>query len=432
MVRPNVNRKQRIAARKRRESDARIRVSTNTHERAIARARETALGRAPVRPQSHALREVEAALSSGPDLGGPLFARLFRPTRTPELATLLRHAAGVVPRIVCPDYVFGLYWLARLGWLRQLSEHVPRGKGRDSLFRGLAAHLLAAYPTPPFLYNGLFEDDADTLSKVVAAVAGGASLFSQCQSGALSAPLTRRMCHQVMLSPSRTQLMTAIRAAQITGEGGNATLLRAWMGTDAGRRLQTPELERYWHGVLRWFVHNPVAFASVGPLVDYIDHRRGLDPGFCMKRRSARALARAVREWHGELAQLRALDGRVFAVSGFQPGRFDRSVRVRAGGFQHRIWSVDEIRTGAALAEEGRQMRHCVYSYASSIESGRTSIWSMTLFDGAATYRVVTIEVRNVERRIVQARGRLNRPISPAELQILVTWAGENSLELRL
>jgi hypothetical protein len=50
-------------------------------------------------------------------------------------------------------------------------------------------------------------------------------------------------------------------------------------------------------------------------------------------------------------------------------------------------------------------------------DSRETSLWAM-----------LTIEVRNAERRIVQARGRFNRPATSAEHQILVRWAGVNGL----
>jgi hypothetical protein len=350
--------------------------------------------------------------------------------RTPELVALIRHAASVAPRIATPDYAPGFQALSRLEWVRPLSEHAVRGKGRDTVFRGLAEHLLARYPTPVFLYNAFFEDDAELLTTVVGAVAGGASLFSQCQSGALPVPLTRRMCHTVMLSPARTRLLTAIRSAQVGSIGGNPTLVRAWMTTDPGRRLQTAERETFWHGVLRWLVANPVPFAIVAPLMDYVEHRYSEQPAFSMKRRSASALLRAMADWHASLAHVRAGECVVFPPSGFRAGRFDRQVRLDGGAVEQRVWKIEEISSAIALAAEGSEMRHCVYAYAPAIERGRTSIWSMSLSDGAATQRVATIEVRNAERRVVQARGKCNRVISSMELSILVAWAGQNGLRV--
>jgi hypothetical protein len=87
------------------------------------------------------------------------------------------------------------------------------------------------------------------------------------------------------------------------------------------------------------------------------------------------------------------------------------------------------------LAAEGRRMNHCVYSYVWSIQKGQTSIWSMMLEDGkGATGRwaMLTIEVRNDLRRVVQARGRFNRPATSEEHGVLLAWAGQNGLEVSL
>jgi PcfJ-like protein len=99
------------------------------------------------------------------------------------------------------------------------------------------------------------------------------------------------------------------------------------------------------------------------------------------------------------------------------------------------IWRVGEVLSSKDPLAEGRRMGHCVYSYARSIESGQTSIWSMTLENGlgsTGTWAMLTIEVRNELGRVVQARGRFNRLASTAEHQILMRWAGLNGLQVVL
>jgi hypothetical protein len=97
------------------------------------------------------------------------------------------------------------------------------------------------------------------------------------------------------------------------------------------------------------------------------------------------------------------------------------------------IWRIEEVLTGKELAAEGRRMGHCVYSYAWAIERRQTSIWTMTLEDGQGTtgrWAMLTIEVRNESRAVVQARGRFNRAATSAEHRILVRWAGQNGLSV--
>jgi hypothetical protein len=122
-----------------------------------------------------------------------------------------------------------------------------------------------------------------------------------------------------------------------------------------------------------------------------------------------------------------------YAPSGFKEATFDLSERSRDGEVKKQIWRIEEVLTGKELAAEGRRMGHCVYSYAWAIERRQTSIWTMTLEDGQGTtgrWAMLTIEVRNESRAVVQARGRFNRAATSAEHRILVRWAGQNGLSV--
>ena len=68
-------------------------------------------------------------------------------------------------------------------------------------------------------------------------------------------------------------------------------------------------------------------------------------------------------------------------------------------------------------------MSHCVASYASSCVSGRTSIWSLQVRQASGEEsRLLTLEVYNPTRQIVQARRKFNALPSEKELSILGRW----------
>ena len=96
------------------------------------------------------------------------------------------------------------------------------------------------------------------------------------------------------------------------------------------------------------------------------------------------------------------------------------------------IWRFREILDSKTLADEGRVMGHCVYSYARRIQAGECSIWTLTLEDNTGHWRRLTIEVRPPPRQIVQARGRFNRLPEPREMLALEAWAGRNRLQIAL
>ena len=72
-------------------------------------------------------------------------------------------------------------------------------------------------------------------------------------------------------------------------------------------------------------------------------------------------------------------------------------------------------------------MKHCVFSYSVKIEAGTTSIWSLRL----GPERMLTVEVTNTTREIVQFRGKLNRSATASEIAILRIWAAQNGLKMR-
>jgi PcfJ-like protein len=396
---------------RRRQEDAR---------RAAEEARQAALASALARPRPGARQAVDRFLAAD--------ARADR-----RLRDLLHAVADRAPRLVRDDAFAAFRRMAAEPWVRPLSDWVPSGKGWDTLFRSLAEHLFARYPMPPFLWSTLqgAEDRAE-LVRVALHVAAGGSLFEAVKSGLFAVPLTRRMCHDVLLCGGDGDFLRVVRGVQVRSARGSARLLAAWLATDAGGRLHDRAGEVFWQGVLEWLSANPMLpDTEIGPLVDYIGLRRRQEPAFSIRGRSVLALLRGMREWHGALARERVVRQRVFRPSGFEPLDLDRS-RKTATGHRTEIWHVREILDARALADEGRAMNHCVYSYAGAVGSGQCSIWTLTLEDGTGHWRRLTIEVRNAQRRIVQARGRFNRLPEPLDRIALDAWAGRNRLEVVL
>ncbi len=340
------------------------------------------------------------------------------------------------PKLAAEPHATAVRRMAKLTTFRPVAEWGPRGKGRDALFRSLGEHLLAKYRVPPLLWSAFFDAEADKLVPLVAHVASGGSLHALVTSARFAVPLTRRMCHELLTMPSRGSLLHAIRRVEVNAVGGDERLLQAWMGTRAARTLGTRAEEAFWMTVLEWLANAAMVDPSqVAPLVDYIAYRRDRDGKFSVAGRSIVALSRAMNDWHEELARMKIVRGATFEPSGFEAVELDRSMRASDGGVARRIWRVEEVLSTRALAAEGRRMSHCVYSYAWSIEKKQTSIWSMTMEDGrgeTGRWAMLTVEVRNESRRIVQARGRYNRPASSEEHAVLMAWAGANGLELSL
>lgn len=398
----------------------------NTSNREWARARYAA-----ERQARKAERELRAKKAAALELvAKAALARASKPTSVAPawVATLLGKKA---PRLLEPDLGPALLRLTRVAPLRPLEAWRPRGKGKVSLFRSLAEHWLASFPMPAILWTALDGDAAEALLPVVVAVARGASFYAEVHAR-LPIPLTRAMCHEALATPADRGLFGALRLAQARAAGLEPRLFGAWLATPLAGGIGDADTELFARSVLEWLARSGSMLdpAAIGPLVDYVRYRRAESPSFSMRGRSGPALLAAMRAWHADLAQAKASHGHVFVPSGFVAAEY-REVRREHGKDVPEIWRVREILDARALADEGRRMGHCVYSYAHRIDRREVSIWSVQMEDGhgeTGRWHQVTVEVNHALRRIVQARGRFNRAMTPRERTIVARWAAKNGL----
>jgi len=323
------------------------------------------------------------------------------------------------------DYLHALSKLSQINWVRPIADWEPKGKGKGTNFRSLCEHLLAKYPMPAFLWSAFFEDQANAFTAFVVWVALGHSPYEAVKKNILPVPLTRKMCHALMASKADMPFFKALRQAQIQILGGSPRFFANWMKTQAGQRLHSEEMEAFWATTIEWFTKQPMVDpAQMGPLVDYIIFRRNQNDKFTMTGRSFLAFFREMQAWHATLGNDDTYRGAsMFETSGFKAFSLDH---------HGMVWEIREILTAKALIDESRKMAHCAASYAPSITSGRISLWSLTATDpnSGVVSKALTVEVQNVPRVIVQARGKYNRLATTQEIYVLTQWAAVNNLRL--
>jgi hypothetical protein len=409
-----VNRKQREAAKASQEARKQHRSSAAETAALIARDREAGIARALAKPPPTA------------------YSRLS--WHHEHEATFAEVVIRKAPKLAELHYKRALSALSTIPHVRPVTDWVPDGKGRTRLFRSLCEHLLAKYPVPPLVWSALTDEDNRELIPLAVHVAAGGSLYAYVKDH-FCVPLTRKMCHELLATPSDVALVEAMRRVQARAAGVDGRFFQAWWATRTATVLQTKEDETFWFTVLEWFGHVQMLDpAQVGPLYDYIDYRRREDKAFTMKGRTIHALMRDMREWHATLRDVRIAGKSVYLPSGFAETDHHEE-RKDGNATVHEIWRVREVLTAKRLAEEGRLMGHCVYSYGWSIEKGNTSIWSVTMEDGrgaTGNWHMVTLEVRNLTKTICQARGRFNRKITHAEYRVIHKWATENGLVINV
>ena len=304
-------------------------------------------------------------------------------------------------------------------WVRPPRTWRPPRGGETAQFASLTRHLLARYDVPAFMDLVWFRGggaEARRQQSWFVHIGGGANI----RTADVPLRLTKRMAHQFLQAPDDCTVEAALRWAQILGQGGDPELVDAVNATRLGRSFED---EDFWGSVVHYLVRHPhLDRALVRPIVDYIHYRRFVpreaigpggqiaqegppEPHFSMKSRSLPKLLRQVTRWQALWTEGEPAPDATFDLRRRRSAYFYCQDEDEATG---RVleWSVQELTTARALANEGEAMSHCAASYSSKL--GKLSLWSVQVLEEGRTRRVMTVAVDNEQRLVTQARGRYN------------------------
>ncbi len=317
-------------------------------------------------------------------------------------------------------------------WVRQPEDWVPCCHNAIKQFHDLLHHITAQYDVPSFLDFAWLEGltTAGVLhQKWFLHIAQGQNIRT---AEGLPIALTKKQAHLYLQSPGDFDALSAFRWAQVVDMGGDERLVRSILATQIGTSFA---LDDFWLSVFRWMIAQPMLDPiHHGPIIDYIHHQRFVpsipnpEPGeprlipiqanLSMKGRTANSLLRLVNQWHRALGRQKT-----GAITYWKPLGIKPFCHEEGKGENVKVYVIKELLSSRDLNEEGRAMGHCVGSYARSCGSGRVSIWVLRVVDyfGHET-RLLTLEVVNQERQIVQARQKYNKMPDARELSILKRW----------
>lgn len=327
--------------------------------------------------------------------------------------------------------------LRQAQWVRPVELWLPDSDGLMDQFASLARHLFARYPVPDFLNACWFEgfsSDAVMYQEWYVHIGSGQNI----RRSRLPLRLTEKAAHYFLLAPSGASLVGALRYGQLLALGADPYLAQAVQESRLGALL--PD-EPFWESVLQFFANqSDLRLSDVGPIVDFIYTRRfgtapldrtsdslfacdGVEPTFSMKGRTLPAMLRRVAEWHEQLARDNRRSKSVWQPSGIPSFLHDAvdSYSVM------QTWIVREMLTTQELLEEGREQKHCVFSYGAQCLNGACSIWSLRVRSAhnPRWQRLLTIEVNNARRAIVQVRGKCNKTLGASRRSERMRTAGE-------
>lgn len=325
----------------------------------------------------------------------------------------------------------------RRQWIREPEEWRPTSHNLGRQFSSLLRHLLTRYDVPKFIDSAWLRSGQGAYRFRGWFIHIGAG--KNIRSAKTLYPMTRMMAHNFIGAPDKYSIEGALMLADIVSLGGGRRLTETLMATRLGGRVERDTDKRaFWLSVYRFFIDNPMLdLRHAGPIVDFlsfqkfetrevmvgpgqVERRPPPQPNLSMARRTPYTLLRQVEAWHGELRTDRANDKRFWKSSGFAGAEMETGPRERPEQRVH--WRVRELLSGQELVEEGRELRHCVASYADSCIRGVFSIWSLERreFDGRPSKELtIAVDGRGM---VVEARGFSNRFPTEQEKPLLEFW----------
>jgi PcfJ-like protein len=320
-------------------------------------------------------------------------------------------------------------------WVRPLDHWEPTESNPEDQFASLVRHLLVLYEVPHFM-------DAAWQVGLTATGIRQQGWFKHIGQGenirtaeGLPVPMTKRMTHFFVQGSSDLPILGAFRYAQVLGLGGQESLARSLLGTRLGTDFDNHD---FWVTVIRWLIDHPkVEAVHHGPIIDFLHDRKYVPsvinprihlpgqpeliparPNLSIKRRSPASLLRAVEIWHREMYSRRKPILGDWRRSGIPS--FCYEVIGENGPASYKI---TELLMTWELDDEGRTLNHCVGTYAPYCLSGQSSIWSLSRQDASGKVeRLLTLQVQNAAKEMIQARGPNNRLPTAEELGILAAW----------
>ena len=334
----------------------------------------------------------------------------------------------------------------RRHWIRPLDQWKPRTRNPRRQLRSLLRHLFDQYDEVP-----QFMDQAWTVT-----IDRGGSLDQTFQKMRqwylhlgrgqnlreldLTIPYTKKMAYYFCRAPKELTIVQALRWGQAMGLKGSERLSTAIASSRLSDDLENDD---FWLPVIRWLVSQPMLdCAQVGPMLDYIHNQRFVnerrigpggmvmapaEPNFTIKGRTVDSLMRQVEKWHQQLANTNRIQVKSWYPSGIRAFEFAEGSEKSES---HKVWTIRELLSARSLITEGRQLRHCVASYANSCSRGFTSIWTLEVSTKEGFQKLVTLEVRLSNQTIVQARGKSNRLMTEKERSIVNRWASAADLQI--
>ncbi len=315
-------------------------------------------------------------------------------------------------------YIQVLYNLVqfRAYWKQDLFKWKPATKQPAAQVKELAAYLFCKYKIPDFLYQGLYETKNMQYLQWLMHLGDGRRVKEMKN---IPIQFTQKMGHYFLLAPSKFSIAEALRWAQVKGLNGEDRLAEriaySWIGT----KLYCNE--DFWESFIQLIVNGGMFnLNKLTELIDYVREAKRENENYILKGRTLQSLFRQSDAWHQRFSHNRV--NQVWKPCGIEGYRAEK---------KSELVVLEELTESRKLTEEGIAMKNCVGTYAFYCAKGKSAIFSLRKYSGGILLDIMaTIEVNLPLQRVVQAKAKMNKPVSGEAKKYMEAWAMQEGLVL--
>jgi hypothetical protein len=304
----------------------------------------------------------------------------------------------------------------RAYWKQDLFKWKPAAKQPLVQVRELATWLFCKYKIPEFLYQGLYETNNMQYIKWLMHLGDGGKVKEMSN---IPIPFTQKMGHYFLTAPAKFSVVEALRWAQVKGLNGEDKLadriVYSWIA------IKPYGDEDFWESFIKLVIGGGMFnLNKLTELIDYVREERRQHHLYSLKGRTLQSLSRQSDVWHNRFSHNK--NNQVWKSCGIEGYRTEKKSEVIV---------LEELTESRKLTEEGKSMKHCVGSYAFYCAKGKSAIFSLRKYSGGLLMDIMaTIEVNLSLQRVVQAKAKMNRPISEEAKKYMEAWAINEGLVL--
>jgi hypothetical protein len=301
-------------------------------------------------------------------------------------------------------------------WKQDLFKWKPISKQPVVQVKELANYLFCKYKIPDFLYQGLYETKNMQYIQWLMHLGDGGRVKEMRN---IPIPFTQKMGHYFLMAPANFSIAEALRWAQVKGLKGEDGLAEriafSWLG------IKPYGDEDFWESFLRLVIGGGMFnLNKLTELIDYVREEKRVNLNYHLKGRTLSSLFRQSDTWHSRFSN--SGSNQVWKPCGIEGYRAEKKSEVIV---------LEELTESRKLTEEGKSMKHCVGSYAFYCAKGKSAIFSLRKYSGGILMDIMaTIEVNLALQRVVQAKAKMNKPISEEAKKYMQAWALNEGLAI--